>query len=644
MQKISVIVPNLFSKATYFSPDFIPAGTFVRVPFGKKEIIGVVWNDIPDAIDEKKIKKVIDILPVKPLNKTYMGFIDWVSKYTLTPKGLVLKMGLIPDIEKKTRNPIVFQKSTLPVSELSFSEEQEKAIQSILNFPPNRPILLDGITGSGKTEVYFEIIANALKNSHQALILLPEITLTSSFLDRFEKRFGNRGALWHSSLSPKVRRDTWRAVANNQVDVVIGTRSALFLPFDDLGIIVVDEEHDSSFKQEDGVIYNGKDMAIVRAHLEKIPIILSSATPSLETITHAQNGKYNWVCLKHRFSKSPLPDVQLIDMNLFKKSIISPTLIGEIEKNLQKKEQTLLFLNRRGYAPIKICQKCSHTMKCPRCSVNLTIHRHSGNLICHHCGYQRKEPDLCPVCQTEMIDYGIGVEKVATEIKKLFPNAKVKLVSSDTISNMDEIMALSTEVQSGEIDILIGTQILSKGHHFPNLTLVGILDADFGLSGSDLRASERTFQLLHQVGGRAGRSQKAGRVFIQTFSPQHPTILALSQNNRQAFLEQEIQSRRLLSFPPFGRLASIIISGTNEKTTQKFAHLIMSKVPYMTDVNILGPIQAPLYKLNRKYRWRILISAKKNISVQTIIKNWILNIKVPSSVCVRFDIDPYNFS
>lgn len=651
MQKISVLLPNLFSMCTYWADEKLPFGAFVRVPFGKSEQTGIVWNEpVDDTLAEEKIKRIKQICDIHPLSEKTMRFVDWVANYTLCAKGMILKMVLPVDVLDKSKKPIVFEKPVLCHSDMHFSDEQENAINAILPKIKNTfsTTLINGITGSGKTAVYFEAIEKALQNQKQVLVMLPEITLTAAWLSRFEERFHTKPAIWHSAMTPKQRKDTWHAVFEGSAQVLVGARSALFLPFKDLGLIVVDEEHDPSYKQEDGVLYQARDMAVVRAQIEKCPILLASATPSLETYANVQSGKFDCVRLTKRFANATLPEIELIDMRQESKQdkhILSQKLQTALAENIVQKNQSLLFLNRRGYAPVRLCRACGEKVKCPYCSVFLTEHKTQHKLVCHQCGYTRNLTDDCPYCheKNSLISCGAGVEKVYEEVKNLFPNARIKLVSSDTVSSVKAFDELCAQLAQKQVDILIGTQMLAKGHNFPDLTLVGIVDGDFGLSGSDLRAAERTFQLLQQVAGRAGRSNKKGKAFIQTYSPQNNVIQALTKEDSSIFMQTEMAARQLLSMPPFGRLAALIISGKNKDLAYKCAKTLIKHAPFIQGVEILGPVEAPLFLLRGKYRYRILIKSSKEIALQKVISEWLKPFNPPKNISVRIDIDPYSF-
>ncbi|ABS63080.1 primosomal protein N' [Parvibaculum lavamentivorans DS-1] len=509
-------------------------------------------------------------------------------------------------------------------------------------------VLLDGITGSGKTEVYFEAVAAALRRGKQVLILLPEIALTSQFLERFERRFGCRPAEWHSDVPSRERRRVWRAVAEGSVSVVVGARSALFLPFPDLGLIVVDEEHDAAFKQEDGVAYHARDMAVVRASLGQFPVILSSATPSLETAVNVEQGRYASVRLDARFGAAELPDVSAIDMRLHppeRGAWLSPLLVTEIARALEAGEQAMLFLNRRGYAPLTLCRTCGHRIECPQCSAWLVEHRFRRELACHHCGYSAPVPKACPSCGAEdtLVACGPGVERIAEEVATLFPEARVAVVSSDNLRGPAAHEAVFAAIENREVDIVIGTQIVAKGHHFPWLTVVGVVDADLGLENGDLRAGERTFQLLQQVAGRAGRAERPGRVFLQSWMPEHNVMRALVSGRRDEFLVREAAARERVSLPPYGRLVGVVISSPDAELARKVAREMSRRAPQADNVSVLGPAPAPMALLRGRTRLRFLVKAGRNVNVQSYMQAWLADMKIPNAVRVSVDIDPYSF-
>lgn len=503
--------------------------------------------------------------------------------------------------------------------------------------------VLDGTTGSGKTEVYFHLIAKLIKNtSKQALILLPEIALTSQLIARFKTQFNFEPAVWHSEVSDTKKSDIFKGVLNGDIKVVIGTRSALFLPFQDLGFIVVDEEHDQSYKQSDNGCYNGRDLAIYRAKLNNIPVLLSSATPSLETLINIDKGKYIKVDLPNRYGKAVLPDIEIIDMKkekLKKDKYISKILLENIEKNLQQKKQSLLFMNKRGYAPVVLCGDCGEKFMCPNCSCNLNLHKASNRLVCHHCGYFIEKTDICPHCGSQnLIDFGPGVEKIEKEIKQYFPNARTTIMSSDTINTNKKLEEVINKIINNEIDIIIGTQLVAKGHHFSNLTLVGIIDSDASLFGGDIRASERTYQLLTQVSGRAGREETKGIVYFQTYSPENLILQSIKNGNKELLIEFEKENRELGGFPPFGKMAVVYISSKNEAQAHRLAQKIAKKIPFSEDVEVLGPVPTPISKLAKMYRFNLIVKTSKNINIQKLLQKTVLTEKNNSNIRIKIEM------
>ena len=508
--------------------------------------------------------------------------------------------------------------------------------------------LLDGVTGSGKTEVYFEAIASTIAAGRQVLVLLPEIALTTQWLERFAARFGTYPLKWHSGLTTAERRLIWRATLSDKPSVLVGARSALFLPFSSLGLIVVDEEHDGSFKQEDGICYNARDMAVVRARLGSFPLVLSTATPSLETFVNARAGRYQSLQLPERHGSASLPEITAIDMRsepMARQSWISPTLQDAILSSLKAGEQIMLFLNRRGYAPLTLCRNCGHRLQCPSCTAWLVEHRLKRILSCHHCGYSMEPPEVCPECgaRETLAACGPGVERLAEEVTGRFPQARFEIMASDTMQNPAAAVALVGRMQNREIDILIGTQVMAKGHHFPYLTLVGVVDADLGLAGGDLRAAERTFQLLHQVAGRAGRAERPGRVLLQTYRPYDPVMKALVSGTRDQFLSAEAEERERHGMPPFGRLAAIIVSGSDYQEVERTAKALGRKAPSEDGLFVLGPAPAPLSILRGRHRFRLLLKARRNINVRTKLRHWLSQVRVHKGVRIQVDVDPYSF-
>ncbi|MDA5192751.1 primosomal protein N' [Govanella unica] len=512
-----------------------------------------------------------------------------------------------------------------------------------------RPILLEGVTGSGKTEVYFEAMARALENPQaQVLVLLPEIALTAQWLQRFADRFGVEPVLWHSGLTDGERRRAWRAAADGQARVVVGARSALFLPFPALALIVVDEEHDAAFKQEEGVIYQGRDMAVVRAQQGAIPVVLASATPALETVSNVRRGRYAHVHLPERHGEAVLPEVTAIDLRrtgLPRGGFLAQPLRDALLATVAAGEQALMFLNRRGYAPLTLCRTCGHRMECPQCSAWLVEHRGAGRLQCHHCGYATRLPSACPECEAEgqFAACGPGVERIAEEVAALAPDLRVTVLSSDLMASPKEFAAVIDDITQHRVDCIIGTQMVTKGYHFPKLTLVGVVDADLGLAGGDLRAAERTYQQLSQVAGRAGREALRGRVLMQTYMPEHPVMAALISGDRDAFIEAELQAREDHGMPPFGRLAGLIVSGEEADAVTRHARKLSQTAPVGIGVSVLGPVPAPLALLRGRHRWRLLVKAARDIDLQRMLRDWIARAGTDRKVRVQIDIDPYGF-
>ncbi|MER8701524.1 primosomal protein N' [Mesorhizobium sp. M0768] len=509
--------------------------------------------------------------------------------------------------------------------------------------------LLDGVTGSGKTEVYFEAVAAALDRGKQVLILLPEIALTHAFLERFQERFGAKPAEWHSDLPPRMREKVWRQVAEGGVRVVAGARSALFLPFRELGLIVVDEEHDPAYKQEDRVFYNARDMAVVRSHIGGFPVVLASATPSVESRVNASQGRYSRAVLSARFAEAALPDLKTIDMRRAppaRGGFLSPVLLGHIRQTLERKEQSLLFLNRRGYAPLTLCRVCGHRFGCPVCSAWLVEHRFRGQLVCHHCGHNERRPEACPECGTldHLVACGPGVERIAEEVVAHFPDARTIVLSSDLMGGVRRLRLELEAIANGEADIVIGTQLVAKGHNFPNMTLVGVVDADLGLANGDPRAAERTFQLLSQVTGRAGRTGKKSLGLLQTFQPDHPVMRAIVSGDAEAFYEREIAERERAGLPPFGRLAGVIVSAATRAEAEAHARGLRRAAPQATDLFVLGPAEAPLSLIGGRHRFRLLIQGERRADMQGFIRTMLAEgPKIRGSVRVQVDIDPQSF-
>jgi primosomal protein N' (replication factor Y) (superfamily II helicase) len=529
--------------------------------------------------------------------------------------------------------------------------EAAAALEAAVDRAEPAVVLLEGVPGAGKTEVYLEAVARALARGRRVLVLLPEIALSPAWLARFEARFGAPPALWHSELTGAVRRRTWRRIAEGRAPVVVGARSALFLPQSGLGLIVVDEEHDSSFKQDDGVTYHARDAALIRGEIESCPVVLASATPSIETLVRTgalgdpPQPRTGRLLLPARHGEAPLPRIELVDLRARRGAWLSPPLVQGLEAALAAGEQALLFLNRRGYAPLTLCRACGHRLGCPNCSAWLVSHRLRRRLLCHHCGYSEPQPEHCPHCGAvdSLHAAGPGVERLAEEVAGLLPEARVRLLTSDQPARPSEVAALLDDMASGAIDVLIGTQIVAKGHHFPGLTLVGVVDGDMGLAGGDLRAAERTFQLLYQVAGRAGRGARPGRVLIQTHMPDHPVMLALARGDKDAACRLERDERRLSGMPPFGRLAALIVSGPDASRVAEAARAIARAAPVVEGLTVLGPAPAPLALLRGRHRERLLVKARPEVDLPARLRAWLRPIRLPARVRLLVDVDPYSF-
>lgn len=533
----------------------------------------------------------------------------------------------------------------------ALSEDQMRVAKTLVQAVEKRgfePFLLDGVTGSGKTETYFEPVAHALRMGRQVLVLLPEIALTENFLTRFEHRFGAAPVQWHSSLKSTERRRAWRAISEGSAQVIVGARSALFLPYANLGLIVVDEAHEISFKQDDGVRYNARDVSVMRARFENIPVVLASATPALESLHMANSGTYTKLVLPSRFGGAQLPQIKLVDLTLNKPGAgrwLAQPLVEGLEARLAAGEQSLLFLNRRGYAPLTLCRNCGHRFQCPNCSAWLVEHRLSRRLSCHHCGLEGPVPERCPECGEAdcLVACGPGVERIADEVAELFPDARVEVATSDTLGSPERAAEFIAKAEARAIDVIVGTQLVTKGFHFPELTLVGVVDADLGLEGGDLRAAERTYQQVAQVAGRAGRGSKPGEVLIQTRHPEATVIAALADGDRDGFYEAETEARREAGAPPFGRWAAVILSSEDEREVRDVATRLGHARPQLDDVMILGPAPAPMALLRNRYRYRFLINARRTANLQGTLRDWLDKQDFPPGVRVGVDVDPYSF-
>lgn len=563
-------------------------------------------------------------------------------------RGLV-KLGAIEAVEVSLETPFLAPDPDFAPPVLS--DEQAAASDWLVDAVKARafaPVLLDGVTGSGKTETYFEAIAEALRIGRQTLVLLPEIALTEPFLRRFEARFGHAPIAWHSDLRQSQRRRAWRAIAQGEALVTVGARSALFLPYRNLGLIIVDEAHESSFKQEEGVQYHARDVAVMRGSFEGCPVVLASATPAIETRQQVALGRYAELKLPERHGMAEMPEIVAIDLTKDppeRGRWLAPTLVRAIEAALEKSEQCLLFLNRRGFAPLTLCRHCGHRFQCPNCTAWMVEHRLLQRLQCHHCGHTMPPPRACPECHEEdsLVACGPGVERIADEVALLFPDARRAIVTSDTLWSPAKAAEFVGKMEAGEIDIVIGTQLVTKGYHFPNLTLVGVIDADLGLQGGDLRAAERSFQQIAQVAGRAGRGEKPGHVYVQTHEPNAPVIRALISGDAESFYAAETESRREAGAPPFGRFAGIVVSSENAKDAQETARLIGRSAPVVEGMQVYGPAPAPLAMLRGRHRQRLLVHARRALDVQDVIRDWLGALEWPRSVRVSVDVDPYSF-
>ncbi len=582
--------------------------------------------------------------------------------FAWTKSGLAHAAGVSPSVVDGLLQLEVLEAVSLPAAppppapQVDFAETRLTPAQQVAanglveSFGKGAAVsLIDGVTGSGKTEVYFEAIAETLKHGKQVLILLPEIALTASFLERFQERFGVYPAEWHSEITAKKRARTWRGVANGDVRVVIGARSALFLPFRDLGLIIVDEEHDGAFKQDDRVPYNARDMSVVRGHLSRFPVILASATPSVESRVNADQGRYTRYELPERASGAAMPDLRAIDMRTNgpeRGRWIAPELLEAMKQALADGAQSLLFLNRRGYAPLTLCRTCGHRFQCPHCSAWLVEHRFQNRLVCHHCGHSEQVPKNCPSCNAadSLVACGPGVERIAEEVENLFPEARTLILSSDLPGGPERLRREMKIVEEGGADIVIGTQLVAKGHNFPKMRLVGVIDADLGLAHGDPRAAEKTFQLLAQVTGRAGRVTGGGKGYLQTYSPEHPVLKALMSQDREAFYSAEIEARRAAGLPPFGRLAALVISGPDKMTTEGYARHLARSAPNEGAVTLLGPAEAALAMVRGRFRFRLLLIAPRQFDLQGYIRRWLSDSpKATKGLRVQVDIDPQHF-
>ena len=652
--KIPVLFPKIFDYPfTYKSEisETLNSGDFVKAPFGLNEITGVVWPYEQKTEKQFKIKKISKKINVKNLNSSMIKFISWFSKYNLVPLGMSLKMCLLNKdvVEKDFNKEFVKFKVKKSKNKFLLNAEQKKSLIFMKSIGNNYNVtVLEGVAGSGKTLVYFERVKDLINKGFQALILLPEIALTNQFSRRFQEFFGAEPAIWHSGTTKKNKSIIWKGITEGKIKIVIGARSSLFLPFKNLGIIVVDEEHDVSYKQDEGVSYNARDMAITRASLENIPINLVTSIPSIETYNNIVNKKYHITKLEKRYREASLPNIEIINLHsevLNKGSWIANKTISKVDQYLDKGDQVLFFLNRRGYAPFVIYKKCGYKFECPNCAVNLNFHKKFNKLLCHYCGHKSSLSRVCKDNKKcDLLFCGPGVERIFSELEKIYPNKKIAIFSSDTLKKNKITNTLLKKVEKKKIDILVGTQLLSKGFHFPKLNCIVVVDSDFSSHGYDLRSAEKNIQLYHQLAGRAGRESNTSTIYFQTYTPDDEVLLNISKNDPHAFLQKELLLRKEKKLPPFYRLISLIISGKNEPLIMKFAISVKSKLPKINEVNVLGPVLAPITKLKKKYRCRILIRYPKNLFIQKYLSKSLNKIKIASGIKLEVDVDPINFS
>jgi len=656
--RISVLTINpRMGPLTYMVPDgaALPLGQIVTVPLGRRAVVGAIWDVTPDPrVPDAKLRSIVNVSELPALSTALCRLIDWTADYYIAEASAVLRMALAAGtgLAPPRRKPdLPFPAPDPDFASPTLSAVQKNAAEMLAESVRARafaPILLDGVTGSGKTEVYFEAIAEAIRAGAQTLILLPEIALTQPFLERFSARFGCVPVAWHSDLTPAQRRRAFRAIANGDAQVIVGARSALFLPYPKLGLIVVDEAHEVSFKQDEGVPYHARDVAVMRARFEAIPVVLATATPALETRQQVAVGAYRELKLPSRYGGAVMPTISTLDLTREpppRGRWLAPPLVRALTATLDKREQSLLFLNRRGFAPLTLCRTCGHRFQCPNCTAWMVEHRAIHRLQCHHCGYTTPPPRACPECADEdtLVACGPGVERIAEEVALLFPEARRAVATSDTLSSPAKVGAFVEAMAAGDIDIVIGTQLVTKGYHFPNLTLVGVIDADLGLQGGDLRAGERSFQQISQVAGRAGRATKPGHVYIQTHEPSAPVIQALLKGDAEGFYATESAARQEAGAPPFGRYAALIVSSESRSAASALATTLGRSAPQARHIHVYGPAPAPLAMLRGRHRFRLLVHAKRSAHLQAFVRAWLSAHPVPRDVRVTIDVDPYSF-
>ena len=647
--KAQVLLPKIFNYPfTYNSNQgSLKVGDLVEVPFGNNKEIGVVWPGQSIGLKNIKIKNINKKINNFSLEKDLINFINWFAAYNMMPLGLVLKMTIGTKLNFFDNSEKNFEKNKQKAKKFHLNDEQKKALK-FLNFKNEEfnVSVLQGTTGSGKTLVYFERIKKIINSNKQALVLLPEIFLTNEFKSRFSDFFGFEPAIWHSKITPKNKRIIWQGIIKNKIKLIVGARSSLLLPFKNLGIIIVDEEHDASYKQDEGVIYHARDMAISRASFEKIPIHLITSIPSVETFNNIQNKKFRHFKILKRYNDFPLPKTKIINLNIkkVKDRFISEETIGIVKSFLDRNEQVLFFLNRRGYAPYLICKNCGYKQICSNCSMYLTFHKTRKKAICHHCSLEKEIHRNCKENKKcEFIMYGPGVEKIYDEVCKIFPSNRVEIFSSDYMRKKDQIKSLFSKINNNKVDILIGTQMISKGFNFPKLNCIVVVDADFSGRGYDLRTTEKNIQLYHQLSGRAGRFSSNSLIIYQTLSPKDVTLNELIKNNSEELLKNELILRKKNMLPPFSRLIAIIISAGTYRLSLDGAMEIKNHLKKIKDIEVMGPVDSPLLKIKKKFRSRLLIKVNGKSLLQKKITNLLNTLKISNKIKLVVDVDPVNF-
>ncbi len=650
--KFPILLPNIFNHPFTYESDFkLKLGDYVVVPFGKSKVTGIVWDEFEKNSKKTfKIKKVLKKLEISALKKDTIKFLNWFCKYNLIPKGMALKLLLLSSNAIEKLEEEKYQNYKTKKNEHSFvlSKDQKKSLKLMNKFSGKfRVHVLQGTTGSGKTIVYFESLKSVINKGSQGLILLPEIGLTGQFEQKFFEFFGFKPAVWHSGISKKKKEIIWSGVSEGKINVVIGARSSLFLPFKKLGLIIVDEEHDQSYKQNEGVIYNARDMAIARASFENIPINLITAVPSIETYENIKKGKYLVSKLNKRYQDAALPNYEIINLNnikLEKQTWLSKEIIEKANFHLKKNDQVLFFLNRRGFSPHVLCNKCFNNYTCPNCSINLVYHKKKNTLLCHYCGFKSSLDRVCSKDgRCDFIFSGPGVERISEEVKKNFPDKKTEIFSSDTMNKKNSSDTLN-KIINNEIKILIGTQLISKGFHFPNLNCIIVVDIDLSTQGHDLRAAEKSLQLYHQLLGRAGRTGKPATVYFQTYNKNTKMISEITNSNPDIFLDRELIIRKKNKLPPYERFISLILTSENEKKLEKDAFYFKNFLEERINAKVLGPVSAPIFKLKKKFRIRLLIRGSKSLELQNIISKLITKYKFSKGIKLTVDVDPINFN